>query len=413
MSSSEASAVAVAVPEPEALIPLVVEMKMETSEKDHGVAQRRRRLEMRHLNLVASATAGGEGGKRARPALDLSPAAVAGVVRPKSLSHGVHMAIGSRRQMEDAVAVAAPLPVVVAAAAGEESGEVEEGGSNGKGKEMEVEEGDGGWVPEFFAVYDGHGESWVAEMCRERLHVVLSEEMARLHLAKGGGGGGVEEAGALWKEAMVAAFARVDGEVAVIQVAEGDVKRNTEGSTAVVVVVEPRRIVVANCGDSRAVLCRGGVPVPLSTDHKPERPDERVRIESVGGQIIYWQGPRVMGVLAVSRSIGDYFMKPSISAEPEITVTDRTSTDELIILGSDGLWNAMSNEYACKVARYCLSGRAAAKWPAAVQGSSASDAAKLLVELAMARGSHDNVSVVVVELRRMLWRKFSRQNGRT
>nr|CAB3473772.1 unnamed protein product [Digitaria exilis] len=411
MSSSEASAVAVAVAEPEALIPLVVEMKMETSEtsvKDHGVAQRRRRLEMRHLNLVASATAGGEGGKRARPALDLSPAAVAGVVRPKSLSHGVHMAIGSRRQMEDAVAVAAPLPVVVAAAAEGETGEVEEGGNNGKGKEMEVEEGDVGWVPEFFAVYDGHGESWVAEMCRERLHVVLAEEMARLRLVKGGGGGGE-----LWKEAMVAAFARVDGEVAVIQVAEGDVKRNTKGSTAVVVVVEPRRIVVANCGDSRAVLCRGGVPVPLSTDHKPERPDERVRIESAGGQIIYWQGPRVLGVLAVSRSIGDYFMKPSISAEPEITVTDRTSTDEFIILGSDGLWNAMSNEYACKVARYCLSGRAAAKWPAAVQGSSASDAAKLLVELAMARGSQDNVSVVVVELRRMLWRKFSRQNGRT
>lgn len=106
-------------------------------------------------------------------------------------------------------------------------------------------------------------------------------------------------------------------------------------------------------------------------------------------------------------------MKPSISAEPEITVTDRTATDEFIILGSDGLWNAMSNEYACKVARYCLSGRAAAKWPAIVQGSSASDAAKLLVELAMARGNQDNVSVVVVELRRMLWRKFSRQNART
>lgn len=40
------------------------------------------------------------------------------------------------------------------------------------------------------------------------------------------------------------------------------------GSTAVVSVVTPEKIVVANCGDSRAVLCRNGKPVPLSTDHK-------------------------------------------------------------------------------------------------------------------------------------------------
>ena len=42
----------------------------------------------------------------------------------------------------------------------------------------------------------------------------------------------------------------------------------TVGSTAVVAVVGRRRIVVANCGDSRAVLSRGGVALPLSTDHK-------------------------------------------------------------------------------------------------------------------------------------------------
>jgi protein phosphatase 2C len=149
--------------------------------------------------------------------------------------------------MEDTVDVAAPLPFVVAA-----------GGQKTGG------EGDDGWVPEFFAVYDGHGGAWVAEMCQNRLHVVLAEEMARLRLVDGGG-----EAGALWREAMLAAFARVDGEVAAIQIARKDTSPpHTEGSTAVVVVVEPRRIVVANCGDSRAVLCRGGVAVPLSTDHK-------------------------------------------------------------------------------------------------------------------------------------------------
>lgn len=40
------------------------------------------------------------------------------------------------------------------------------------------------------------------------------------------------------------------------------------GSTAVVAVLTPEYIVVANCGDSRAVLCRAGTPIPLSQDHK-------------------------------------------------------------------------------------------------------------------------------------------------
>lgn len=40
------------------------------------------------------------------------------------------------------------------------------------------------------------------------------------------------------------------------------------GSTAVVAVVSPDNIIVSNCGDSRAVLCRNGVAIPLSVDHK-------------------------------------------------------------------------------------------------------------------------------------------------
>ena len=40
------------------------------------------------------------------------------------------------------------------------------------------------------------------------------------------------------------------------------------GSTAVVAIVTPDKIIVANCGDSRAVLCRNGKAVALSTDHK-------------------------------------------------------------------------------------------------------------------------------------------------
>ncbi|XP_010648794.1 uncharacterized protein LOC104879041 [Vitis vinifera] len=52
----------------------------------------------------------------------------------------------------------------------------------------------------------------------------------------------------------------------------------------------------------RVAACRAGSAIPLSTDHKPDRSDERQRIEDAGGFII-WAGTwRVGGVLAVSRA---------------------------------------------------------------------------------------------------------------
>ncbi|KAL6610754.1 hypothetical protein ACP70R_040723 [Stipagrostis hirtigluma subsp. patula] len=344
-------------------------------------ARRRRRLDRRRLGRTASAAAEDDAAKRLRPgsgrsSSDSSAEADPGACWPAaSLSHGAVSVIGRRREMEDAVAVA---PTFL-------------GGAGGCGC---------GGEEDFFAVYDGHGGPRVAQACRDRMHVVLAEEVSH----RGGAGGD-----ARWKEAMAASFARVDGEVtdcfapaaAADADADADMPFRTVGSTAVVAVVGHRRIVVANCGDSRAVLSRGGVPVPLSTDHKPDRPDELERVEAAGGRVINWNGYRVLGVLATSRSIGDYYLKPYVSAEPEVTVVDRTDQDEFLILASDGLWDVVSNEVACKIARNCLNGRAASMFPESVSGRTAADAAALLTELAMSRGSKDNISVVVVELQRL------------
>ncbi|XP_020673676.2 protein phosphatase 2C 51-like isoform X2 [Dendrobium catenatum] len=268
---------------------------------------------------------------------------------PPCVSHGWVSVIGRRREMEDAVSV--------------------EPGFFGAGEY------------DFYAVYDGHGGAIVAEVCKEKMHFVVAEEAD-----KGEKGEGDEEK---WRRAMAASFERVDGEVA-------EEKKGTVGSTAVVAVVGRRRIVVANCGDSRAVLSRGGVAVALSDDHKPNRPDEMKRVEAAGGRIINWDGYRVLGVLSTSRSI-------------EITVTERSDKDEFLILASDGLWDAISNEVACRIVRQCLSGQAAKMFPGAVNGRSAAEAAALLAELAIARGSKDNISIVVVELTRTIERCLRRR----
>ncbi|XP_026655882.2 protein phosphatase 2C 51-like [Phoenix dactylifera] len=283
--------------------------------------------------------------------------------------HGAVSLIGRRREMEDAVVVAPPGFAVAA-----------------RGYD-------------FFGVYDGHGGAWVAQACRERLHVVLAEVVAAAGEERGEGEEGEE--GRRWKEAMATSFLRVDGEVSEAAAGSGaEAAERTVGSTAVVAVVGSRRIVVANCGDSRAVLSRGGVAVALSSDHKPDRPDEMERVEAAGGRVINWNGYRVLGVLATSRSIGDYYLKPYVTSEPEVNVIDRTEKDEFLILASDGLWDVVSNEVACRLARRCLSGRTARMFPEAVTGRSAAEAAALLAELAISRGSKDNISVVVVDLKR-------------
>ena len=68
------------------------------------------------------------------------------------------------------------------------------------------------------------------------------------------------------------------------------------GCTAVVAVVHGDQLIVANAGDSRAVLCRGSTAVALSNDHKPRDPVEARRIKLAGG----WVNAEVEPCLVIS-----------------------------------------------------------------------------------------------------------------
>ncbi|CAL0334852.1 unnamed protein product [Lupinus luteus] len=266
----------------------------------------------------------------------------------------------------------------------------------------------------YFAVFDGHGCSHVATMCKERLHQILNEEIREAR---------EKNMELEWKKVMEKGFGLMDDEVQKRSHSDNQSLRcrcelqtphcDAVGSTAVVVVVTPEKIIVSNCGDSRAVLCRKGVAIPLSSDHKPDRPDEMNRVESAGGRVINWDVPRVLGVLSMSRAIGDNYLKPYVISEPEVTVTKRSNDDECLILASDGLWDVVSNETACGVVRMCLKAERPPLPPGSpgtVDGSdrACSDASILLTKLALARHSSDNVSVVVVDLKRD--RQFSCRN---
>lgn len=152
------------------------------------------------------------------------------------------------------------------------------------------------------------------------------------------------------------------------------------GTTAVAAYFpDQSNIVVANCGDSRAVLGRrvGGrvQAVDLSSDHTPCRPDERKRIEALQGRVHQTMVPvmrqttmggserGVVGMgpqrvwdkhgtcgLGVSRSLGDLHMHPFVSGSPEIVSRKLDAEDKVVVLGSDGVWNHMTSQEAVEVA---------------------------------------------------------------
>lgn len=93
-------------------------------------------------------------------------------------------------------------------------------------------------------------------------------------------------------------------------------------------------------------------------------------------------------------------MKPYVISEPEVSVYERTESDAFIIIASDGLWDVVSNEFACEVVRRCFDGQIKRTLREGLTGSTAAEAAALLAELAMARGSKDNISVIVVDLKK-------------
>ncbi|GFP81513.1 probable protein phosphatase 2c 75 [Phtheirospermum japonicum] len=280
----------------------------------------------------------------------------------------------------------------------------------------------GFWPVHYFGVFDGHGGAHFSSTCKKRMHQLLKEQLTGVSMQPypmwpGYSMMTVPAPGMItdesviqetWKMVMSRCFARAET-VAHNTCPCGSLGFHCQhnqrsvtfsGTTAVTVVLTDRHIITANCGDSRAVLYRGGRVVPLSFDHKGDRRDERARVESSGGRIVRTDTHRVEGILAMTRAIGDRFLKPLVISEPEVTFTRRDKEDEFIILGSDGLWDTVSTRMAGHVTRECLREDDDDGLGIGPPPGSAS-AAGLLCRLAVARRSCDNISVIVVDLKRV------------
>ncbi|BAM40642.1 protein phosphatase 2C homolog 2 [Theileria orientalis strain Shintoku] len=149
------------------------------------------------------------------------------------------------------------------------------------------------------------------------------------------------------------------------------------GSTSVVAVVLEDPVpclIVANAGDSRCVLSRNKVAVPLSVDHKPTDEPELNRIKNAGGYVI---NGRVDGNLNLSRSLGDLSFKldnslstreQKIISFPDVKILPLTKEDEFLILACDGIWDCKSNQQVVDYVNYKYTLYTEGEWEDAKEG---------------------------------------------
>lgn len=244
----------------------------------------------------------------------------------------------------------------------------------------------------FFAVFDGHCGSIVSAHCAANLlpTIIETDEFKKIAPKTPEGEGENNDLETTIRGAIHTGFLKLDETMRQMPcVANGEDK---SGSTAVCTLISPTHFYIANCGDSRAVLCRNGEAAVCTMDHKPTVAAEKKRIQDAGGSVMIH---RVNGSLAVSRALGDFEYKsvegrgPTeqlVSPAPEIYVeTRKPEEDQFLVLACDGIWDVMTNEDLCQFIRHQL--------------TITDDLAKVcsaVVDNCLFKGSRDNMSIVLI-----------------
>lgn len=282
----------------------------------------------------------------------------------------------------------------------------------------------------YFAIFDGHAGTFAADWCGKKLHLILEDtirkypnapvpelldqtftsvdaQLEKLPLKNSGCTAAI--AVLRWEDRVpstlsatgsqaiaTAAAAKANEDAAAASLATSAAETATtvsvaSGASDVEVAhaklkpsaVRQRVLYTANVGDARIILCRSGKALRLSYDHKGSDENEGRRIANAGGLILH---NRVNGVLAVTRALGDTYIKSLVTGHPYTTETViQPDMDEFIIIACDGLWDVCSDQDAVNLVRNVPD-------PAA--------AAKMLVDHALANFSTDNLSCMIVRLDR-------------
>jgi len=186
------------------------------------------------------------------------------------------------------------------------------------------------------------------------------------------------------------------------------------GCTALIVIIyfdadRRRSAQIINIGDSRCVFSKAGLAIPMTLDHKPSWPNEKKRIDQVNAElgtnhrVKFRDGDFRIGDLSVSRAFGDINATPYVTHIPDIETVRIIKSVEFIILACDGVWDVLRNEEVVNFVRDQRDNNHTSFYnipgfypPVKSLISNESNIAEKLANYAIARGSGDNVSVIIV-----------------
>lgn len=228
----------------------------------------------------------------------------------------------------------------------------------------------------YYGVFDGHGGKFVSKFLNDHMSQSLTDVRVSYPLKKMF----VKKIYDFWQNEL--------------KTKHYNYAVNT-GSTCLIVIQYKSEncdyLNVLNTGDSRAVICRNNIATALSKDHKPNWPEESVRIKSLGGDIVFDGFDWRIQDLSVSRAFGDISSSPYVSHLPDIFRYKLTCDDKFIILACDGLWDVLSNQ---DVINFILDN--CFDLATGVRINKHVNIAKKLAEFAMIKGTSDNVTIVIV-----------------
>ncbi|KAL3569828.1 hypothetical protein D5086_029718 [Populus alba] len=151
-----------------------------------------------------------------------------------------------------------------------------------------------------------------------------------------------------WEATFTKSFKEMDEELSL----DASIDSFCSGTTAVTIVKEGNKLIIANLGDSRAVLCSKGpknqlIPIQLTVDLKPNIAGEAERIKNSKGRVFalekepelfrIWMPDEDCPGLAMARAFGDFCLKDyGLISTPEVSYRRVTDKDEFVVLATDG-----------------------------------------------------------------------------
>lgn len=240
------------------------------------------------------------------------------------------------------------------------------------------------------AVFDGLGGARSSQFAARHLPLVLSERLGITASCEPG----------LMERAIRDAFADTQARLRRID------PRVTCGTTATVVVVRKDDIHLAWVGDSPAGVISAAPSKDaraLTQPHHPSQDGEARRILAAGGEVrremrmmdsgemVGWGPlrlfvPHMPAGIAVSRALGVPAFGPALSHEPDIIRFERGPDDDILFLGSDGVFEVLSLQRVRAIA---------------MAAESLAEAADAIIAAVMEAGAPDNATIILFDMKDM------------